>query len=140
MQGDLEVCWPWLSAKDKDGYGLLYIGGGITRRAHRLVWEQTNGNIPKGLHVLHKCDNPECVNLNHLFLGTNKDNMQDRNLKGRQSIGVQTQPLKLTPEQVQEIRISYIPGVVTQTSIAKKFGITRSCVYQILTNKIWRNL
>jgi hypothetical protein len=80
--GGVGDCWEWLRYTNVDGYGRLrwnekYIG------AHRVAWEKANGPIPGGMHVLHRCDNPPCVNPSHLFLGTNKDNMDDRDSKGR---------------------------------------------------------
>jgi hypothetical protein len=75
-------CWEWYGVKDKRGYGQTgrndkYIG------AHRLSWTLYRGEIPKGMHVLHRCDNPPCVNPDHLFLGTNSENQLDSVSKGR---------------------------------------------------------
>lgn len=83
-------CWIWIGRKDKDGYGRLMIAGKLVR-AHRAVWAFVNGPIPDGLQVLHDCpdgDNPACCNPVHLWLGTNADNMADRDAKGRQAKGV----------------------------------------------------
>ena len=74
-------CWEWTACK-AGGYGQIYVRGKLVY-AHRLSWVWANGKIPKGLFVLHKCDNRVCVNPDHLFLGTNKDNMQDCVRKGR---------------------------------------------------------
>ena len=75
-------CWIWTGAKLKSGYGQLKISKKRTI-AHRVSWELVNGPIPEGLICCHKCDNPSCVNPNHLFIGTNKDNCDDRIKKGR---------------------------------------------------------
>ncbi len=75
-------CWGWLAGKDKDGYGKIKVSG-KTVQAHRLSWNIHNGSVPEGVHVLHHCDNPSCVNPDHLFLGTHLDNMHDRDAKGR---------------------------------------------------------
>lgn len=78
-------CWLWTGATKK-GYGDIFIGAGAGRKhisAHRFSWEFHNGAIPEGLIVCHKCDIHECVNPEHLFLGTHADNMQDCSNKGR---------------------------------------------------------
>lgn len=77
-------CWIWLAAQSSSGYGRTCINQ-IFIVAHRASWEYHNGPIPEGMHVLHKCDTPLCVNPNHLFLGTLKDNTQDAIRKKRQS-------------------------------------------------------
>ena len=76
-------CWEWTGATNRNGgYGQIGVRGKIIR-AHRLSWVWVNNKIPKDMHVLHKCDNRVCVNPDHLFLGTQKDNMQDCVRKGR---------------------------------------------------------
>lgn len=75
-------CWEWTGTKDKHGYGRVRVDQ-RKARAHRVAWEAFKGEIPAGLHVLHRCDNPGCVNPEHLFLGTHGDNMRDREAKGR---------------------------------------------------------
>jgi hypothetical protein len=86
-RGDPDECWTWLAYRRPDGYGSLRMGTlGVDRRnerAHRLSWTLANGPIPAGLLVLHRCDNPSCVNPAHLFLGTDQDNADDRQSKGR---------------------------------------------------------
>jgi hypothetical protein len=77
IRGD-DDCWEWKRSRFPDGYGQVN-----HTVAHRIAWEMTNGPIPEGLWVLHKCDNPPCCNPNHLFLGTVKDNVHDAMRKGR---------------------------------------------------------
>lgn len=77
-----ESCWLWRGAVDTAGYGDCWFRGRTTG-AHRVSWQIFRGEIPDGLFVLHKCDNPICVNPDHLFLGTHSDNMQDASAKGR---------------------------------------------------------
>lgn len=77
-------CWEWTASKDSCGYGLFRVSHTENmRRAHRVAWTLENGEIPDGLHVLHRCDNPACVRPSHLFLGTHRDNMLDMHAKGR---------------------------------------------------------
>ena len=80
--GKTEDCWLWTANKFKGGYG-QYQFLGKPNGAHRISWIIHYGEIPKGMHVLHRCDNPPCVNPNHLFLGTHTDNMKDKAEKGR---------------------------------------------------------
>jgi len=75
-------CWEWTGSIDKDGYGQIHLHG-KTIRAHRFAYMLVNGETPDNKHVLHTCDNPACVNPNHLWLGTNQDNVDDRERKGR---------------------------------------------------------
>lgn len=75
-------CWIWLAGKNQDGYGLFYVNG-VTLRAHRYAYVLENGPIPKGMLACHECDNPPCVNFDHLFPGTPKDNAIDAVKKGR---------------------------------------------------------
>jgi hypothetical protein len=80
---DPDECWPWQGRRMPHGYGTLHHPGRRTSYAHRVAWEFTNGAIPDGLIVMHTCDNPPCANPRHLRVGTMRDNMQDREAKGR---------------------------------------------------------
>lgn len=147
-------CWSWLGTKH-DGYGVLcYLGKRV--RAHRLSWEiHNNEKIPEGLLVCHKCDNPECSNPDHLFVGTQQDNIDDMRAKNRGAFGLRngktTKPeftprgenhgrSKLTTSQVIEIRNLYIPRVVSSIKLAKRFGVTKQSVLSILKKENWAHV
>lgn len=102
-------CFPYpLKSRTSDGYGLYRLPDGKGVLAHRMSWEEHFGPIPAGLFVCHHCDNPECVEPTHLFLGTVLDNNRDRHQKGRSRggrlCGDQNPRSRLTREQVEEIR------------------------------------
>ena len=152
-------CIEWTGTKDKDGYGVIQKDG-IKKKTHRAIWEYYHGDIPSGLNVCHKCDNPSCVKVSHLFLGTQKDNMQDMIKKGRKVVNskpimgdkhwTKTHPekivkicgennggSKLTRLQVDEIIQENKKTRHTETYYAKKYGIGRSAVGRILRGESW---
>lgn len=86
-----EECWPWVGAKGPQGYGFFGMTGRLIT-AHRASYLLNNGSVPKEMCVLHRCDNPNCVNPEHLFAGTHRDNIDDKMLKGRQSKGEKNRP------------------------------------------------
>lgn len=130
-------CWNWRGATVGGGYGVVKINY-KNYMAHRLSWELHVGGIPDGKFVCHKCDNRRCVNPDHLFLGTNADNMRDMVKKGRsnKNSGEKHGRAKLTWEIVKEIRNSR----ETQVYLAQRYGIDQSTVSDIMTNKIWKLL
>lgn len=139
---DSNGCRNWLGSKIKQGYGRVHFKREMWL-AHRLAWFVTYGNIPSGICVLHRCDNPGCINLDHLFLGTRRDNMQDMISKKRQRYSFILGHLysaKLTPNQAKEIRILYANGNISQYQLAKKYGLTRSGIQRILNKTTWRNI
>lgn len=128
-----DLCWEWQGGL-RDGYGLT----GVNKRAHRIAWELTYGKIPDGLFICHSCDNRACCNPKHLFLGTNKDNVDDMVNKGRQVKGERNGQHKITLLEVLEIRKRYKAGGVTQKQLAIEYGIGRIQVCRIVNNKRWR--
>lgn len=130
-------CWEWKAGRHTQGYGLFWFEG-TTHRAHRLVMGE-----PK-LHVLHTCDNPPCCNPNHLFLGTDADNMEDKVLKGRARGGGpkgEGDPnSKLTNEDVRFIRTRYAKGGITYRQLAARFGVHHSVIYKVITKQTWKNV
>ncbi len=135
-------CWGWAGSKDQNGYGKIGEGGrgGRDLLAHRVSWELSHGPIPNGLCVLHRCDNPECVNPLHLFLGTQTDNNADMHAKGRGSggrfYGSAHPNAKLDEAAVREIRQARAEGARLAT-LAKRFGVLESTISHIARGKGW---
>jgi hypothetical protein len=128
-------CWLWEGYTDKKmGYGMFWFGESMIL-AHRMSYWLFVGRIPKGAHVCHKCDVPSCVNPNHLWLGTNADNVADKVRKGRQSrmAGRQHPGAKLTEQEVIEIRDSGLSA----RKAARKYGVHRSTIKYIRKGKRW---
>jgi hypothetical protein len=142
VSNDKDACWKWKNSKGPEGYGLITCitpEGKVTTRAHRVSYELHIGQIPKGLLVLHRCDNPECSNPNHLFLGTNADNAKDRDAKGRtvHLKGKDHGCAKLTEDQVRCI-YSY-KGRRMGTTLAKKYKISQPTISAIFTKRLWKD-
>jgi hypothetical protein len=128
-----ENCWEWLAGKWPSGYGAF----SISNRNHissRVSYQLYVGDIPKGMHVLHKCDNPGCVNPKHLFLGTPLDNALDRNRKGRQAYGQRNGNSKLTDTEILEIMMD---EESLHKDLAKKYGVSRTVITRIKGKKLW---
>lgn len=157
MNKKMNDCIIWSKAKTKSGYGVTTVNG-KTVYAHRLAAEQAYGPIPKGVMVCHRCDTPSCVNPEHLFLGSHKENMQDMRMKGRSAGGNRhksvTKPdsvqrgekvgtSKLTEEQVACIRASYTPGKSgvkspnSYMSLAKSYGVSYAAIHKIVNGRMW---
>ena len=132
-------CWVWTGLRHEGGYG-EFKGGGH-RFAHRFSYELHKGPIPTGLLVCHKCDNPPCVNPSHLFVGTQKDNMQDMVAKGRHRrtgmSGSSNPQAVLSKFAVQAIRADYATGRFRQRDLARKYGISRTQVSRIVRGEHW---
>lgn len=130
-------CWEWQKRKHSFGYGVLQYQGKAHTLAvltYRLFVGPTNG-----LFVLHKCDNPPCCNPDHLFLGTQADNMKDRSKKNRQCKGEKNGRAKLTKEQVNDIRTEYAAGFTTQTKLAIKHNVTQALIGRIIRYLHWKD-
>jgi hypothetical protein len=136
-------CFNCISHKPNDrGYSQIAIGNNKRAMgAHRFIWKQCFGEIPEGMFVCHKCDNPKCINPEHLFLGTQKDNMKDMAKKGRSMWGEKHRSAKLKKEQVIEIKNklkNYKYGLVHK--IAKEYGISDREISSIKNNKKWKKI
>jgi len=131
-------CWQWLAGKDHFGYGRIRVEN-INRVASSLSWEMHKGKIPKGSCVLHSCDNPECTNPKHLFLGTRADNVSDMMSKKRhRSLPGESNPnRKLTLKIVQKIRKEYSSRLFFQKDLAKKYEVSQAQISWITSNKGW---
>ena len=133
-------CWVWTGELEHGhGYGQISVRD-KKRGAHRVSWEIHNGPIPKGMWVLHKCDNMKCVNPYHLFLGTNADNMRDKVNKGRQHhpIGDINPASKLTQEKVDDIRELYQTGYITQKRLSIIYGVVEDTIYKAVNYHTWK--
>lgn len=133
-----DACWEWTATRDKDGYGKIRTGGGgsPTVRSHRVSWELRHGPIPDGLWVLHRCDNPPCVNPAHLFLGTPKDNVQDSVRKLRKAMGERGPRAKLTREKVLWARGAVCVGA-TIPALARLYGVSGNSLRFAVSGRTW---
>ena len=149
--------------RDAKGYGVGHVPGIGNRRAHRWAWEQAHGPIPDGMQVLHRCDNPPCINVAHLFLGTPADNMADRDAKGHTATGDRNgsrrhpearprglamrhpQPgsangrARLTEADVPVIRERAAHGETART-IAADYGLNPTTVRRLLSGRYWSHV
>lgn len=138
---ELGRCWLWLGRIYPEGYGVVWFRSG-SWSAHRVSWFLKHRKIPvgkKGRMVLHKCDIPACVNPDHLFLGTNTDNMADKVAKGRQAYGAATRLNKITAADVSRIRLLRVRGG-TLRSIGLRFGLGISQVHRIVERQSWKQV
>lgn len=157
-------CWEWQGSVSPNGYGHI----GFEKKnlsVHRLVYRLTYGEIPKGMLVCHRCDNRRCVRPDHLFLGTQSDNIRDMYAKGRGikpsaflpetrarglRNGAHTKPdrvcrgerhgnAKLTEDAVRDIRARYAAGELL-TPLAREYGVTRQLIQWVVLRKGWRHI
>lgn len=126
-----EGCWEWQAHRNAKGYGVLGMASHRTRLAHRFSWEIHSGPVPDGLYVCHHCDNRACVRPDHLYVGTQRDNVRDCAARGR--IGMWTKPdsyrgdansrTKIPDGIVLEMRRLYATGQWTQAALAERFAV-----------------
>lgn len=140
-------CWLWDAAVSTGGYGRIGDGSSKVLQAHRVAYEIHRGPIPPGLNVCHRCDVPLCVNPEHLFLGTQRENLDDMTRKGRASraglrvqIGERHSRSKVTADQVRAIRHAYDTGLSNQTELGATYGMTPAGIGYIVRRKHWRHV
>ena len=133
-----DYCWLWTGCKDKWGYGRFKFEK--ENLAHRASWVFFHGPIPEGMDVLHKCDNPPCVNPDHHYLGTDIENMRDRDERGRTQKGVTHVNSHFTEDQVRSIRSMYRPHRVTLAMLAKKYHVSTATISHIVKREIYKDI
>ena len=143
--GGEDACWNWIASRNDDGYGKIRVSEKILT-AHRVAWKLNNGSIPEKMCILHTCDNPSCVNIKHLFLGTRSDNMQDMINKKRDGCytrpeaffdGARTEGAKLNKDQILDIRKRYVYRTNSTKILAKEYGVCEEQIWNIATKKCW---
>ena len=133
-------CWPWKGSIKNGWHGQWRARDGSIELTHRAAWRLMKGPIPCGMFVLHKCDNPPCVNPTHLFLGTQSDNLKDMWAKGRGRPGVSRGEnhgnAKLTADLVRDIRTSKESGV----EMARRLGLSKTTIFDIRKRRSWKHI
>lgn len=143
LEGKYEIvtesgCWIWTGLTSQQGYGVIRVQVDINKVrslfAHRVSYKKHKGDFDPSKFVCHKCDVPSCVNPNHLFLGDVVDNNQDKINKGREARNELHGKSILTNEQVSEVRSKFKKGV-PQQKMADEYGVSFSCINQIVHNR-----
>lgn len=142
-----DACWEWIGFKTPDGYGKFGVGRGNQYYTHRFAWLFHTGTDPGDMQVCHTCDNPACCRPDHLFLGTQTDNMKDMTAKGRRSTaqlkdrrGERSGMAKFKDEQVIEMRTLRSNGGVTVKALAKRFNCHPRTVVLITGRHTWKHI
>lgn len=138
--GGPTACWPYIGKIGTKGYGQHFIGDKEIA-AHRAVWVLANGEMPlltddKPTCVLHKCDNPPCCNPSHLFLGSNRDNVDDMIAKNRQAKGENSGRAKLTEDAV----VAILGADETSKVLADRFGVAQTTIHNVRLRRTWAHV
>ena len=136
LYSELGQCHVCISHHRHHGYP-HFKRGGKAKYVSRYVYEKHIGKIPKGLLVLHLCDNPGCINPAHLYIGTNQDNADDMVERDRSTRGEKHGSAKLTEKKVKEIRSNKKDSLI---DLGKKYGVRQSTISKIKHNRTWRHL
>lgn len=135
-------CWLWTGYKNERGYGVIYSGAPQRRvlKAHRVVYELEKGKIPNGLILCHHCDTPACVNPNHMFVGTHRENVLDMLRKGRRkteyAVGERQGCAKLTSDSIPVILSDPRPA----SALAEQYGVNASTIRRVRQGIQWRHI
>lgn len=151
-------CWSWTGTTFKGGYGKFSLDGRKIQ-AHRFAWSMVHGRIPDGMVICHRCDNPSCVRLDHLFLGTISDNVNDALKKGRyygrvyrgmsrcrksptgrNSKGENNPGARLNEKQVKEIRELFESHTMTGKQLGALYGVGKWQIYRIVRREQWKDV
>lgn len=132
-------CLEFIGNRDKDGYGKMKFNGKDVR-SHRVAYVLAHGTIPENMQVCHSCDNPPCCNPKHLFLGTNKDNNNDKVRKMRHGIGEKNGRAKLTEEEVLEIREKYKTKKYFHKDLAKDYNVSIAVIARVTRGDSWSHV
>lgn len=132
-------CWEWTAYKHPAGYGKFSMNGKL-QLAHRVAFILTKGDFSSELYVCHRCDNRACCNPQHLFLGDHQVNMSDMVSKDRQAKGSENGNVKLTEQQVVEIRAKYQAGGVSYRALGKEYGVHYTQIGDIVKSKAWTHI
>lgn len=130
-------CWQWTRSTQGNGYGTVRYGTGM-KRAHRVAWILVHGPIPAGMCVLHRCDNPPCINPDHLRLGTQAENLCDmfRKKRQRQARGETFRRSKLNEEKVRTI----LKSPKNYAELGREFGVSKVTIRQVRLRKTWAHV
>ena len=128
----MKPCKLWTRSKTGGGYGLTWVDGKYVY-IHRKTYEDAHGKLPRGIKVCHKCDQPACYELDHLFAGTQRDNLQDAAAKGRTRHGSRNNFAKID----EHTALAIFDAAGTHTAIAERFNVSRPTVSLIKAKKIW---
>ena len=132
-----DTCWVWI-ASTRRGYGRFRIGD-KKYTSHRVSWEIYNGEIPDGMCVLHHCDNPPCVNPDHLFIGTQTDNIRDRHMKGRNGDKTGINNGRSVLDENDVIAIRHDHHFVSRKQLSRKYGVSISTICSVINLRTWKS-